>query len=66
MVGAFVLLANFQSWKADMINTVQRKKNGRQADKNERIYYKETAAGAKFDRNQQTKTVLLFYTIFSR
>ena len=39
-----------------MINTVQRKKIGGQPDKNERIYYQETTAGANFDSNQQTKT----------
>ena len=41
-----------------MINTVQRKKIGGQADKNGRIYYKETAAGTNFGRNQQIKTAL--------
>ena len=44
------------------IKRVQRKKKGRASrQKWKNLLNKETAAGANFDRNQQTKAVFLLY-----
>ena len=43
------------------IKKVERKKKGGKSTKMKNLLNKETAAGANFDRNQQTKAVFLLY-----